>query len=290
MGRLQRPSTVVAVLTLLAAHIFAFDSSSSGRGARRRPLLRPASRPRAPRIRVAMGGSSAGSGDVAGTTITTTTTEEPSSSFFLSTPPAELSTLLDGSGRAKNVWKYVSGGGDPFGPDALAAIGRPCVAGLAAAFPAEAAAGTLAGVVEAARFADSDGTTKLLVALHDGLQVETVLIPTDARTTLCVSSQVGCARGCVFCSTGRMGLVRNLRAHEILAQLRLALAVAAERGLPPGRDSMREVANGMRAANGPAALIEALFEKAQAVGADATIESVRTEGEVFALRATGHSF
>ena len=76
----------------------------------------------------------------------------------------------------------MSGGGDPFklasadAALALATIGRPCVEGLAACFPAEACAGALAGVVEAARFADGDGTTKLLVELVDGLQVDTVKI------------------------------------------------------------------------------------------------------------------
>lgn len=66
--------------------------------------------------------------------------------------------------------------------------------------------------------------------------------------------------------------------------------IIAERGLPPGRDSMRSVANGMRAEKGPAALILALFEKARAVGEDAIIESVRTEGEVIALRESGFPF
>ena len=84
------------------------------------------------------------------------------------------------------------------------------------------------------------GTRKLLIALHDGLQVETVLIPSDEhskskrqRTTLCVSSQVGCARGCVFCATGKLGLTRNLTAEEILLQLFLAARVARKAGPPP---------------------------------------------------------
>jgi 23S rRNA (adenine2503-C2)-methyltransferase len=68
----------------------------------------------------------------------------------------------------------------------------------------------------------SDGTTKLLLELqHDGMMVETVIIPWDDRqkSTICVSSQVGCRQACTFCSTGRMGLLRNLSASEILAQL-----------------------------------------------------------------------
>jgi hypothetical protein len=68
----------------------------------------------------------------------------------------------------------------------------------------------------------SDGTTKLLLQLQrDGLLVETVIIPWDDRqkSTICVSSQVGCRQACTFCSTGRMGLLRNLSASEILSQL-----------------------------------------------------------------------
>ena len=67
-----------------------------------------------------------------------------------------------------------------------------------------------------------DGTTKLLLQLvSDGLEVETVIIPWDDRgkSTLCVSSQVGCKQGCTFCSTGRMGKLRSLSTAEILAQM-----------------------------------------------------------------------
>jgi 23S rRNA (adenine2503-C2)-methyltransferase len=64
-----------------------------------------------------------------------------------------------------------------------------------------------------------DGTTKLLFRLYDGLQVEGVLIPTDGRTTACISCQVGCSLGCKFCATGQLGLKRNLSAHEIFDQV-----------------------------------------------------------------------
>merc|ERR1711935_1138646 len=67
-----------------------------------------------------------------------------------------------------------------------------------------------------------DGTTKLLLQLvSDGLEVETVIIPWDdrGRSTICVSSQVGCRQGCTFCSTGRMGRLRSLTTAEILAQM-----------------------------------------------------------------------
>ncbi|HEV8510963.1 MAG TPA: 23S rRNA (adenine(2503)-C(2))-methyltransferase RlmN [Gemmatimonadales bacterium] len=66
----------------------------------------------------------------------------------------------------------------------------------------------------------SDGTEKFLWTLEDGEAVESVLIPEGKRRTLCISSQAGCALGCVFCATGRMGFRRNLSAGEIAAQVR----------------------------------------------------------------------
>jgi 23S rRNA (adenine2503-C2)-methyltransferase len=67
-----------------------------------------------------------------------------------------------------------------------------------------------------------DKSVKFLLELADGAQVESVLMPESRRITLCVSSQVGCAQGCVFCHTGRMGLKRNLSAGEIVGQVVLA--------------------------------------------------------------------
>eukprot|EP00262_Sarcandra_glabra_P017794 TRINITY_DN6205_c0_g1_i1.p1 TRINITY_DN6205_c0_g1~~TRINITY_DN6205_c0_g1_i1.p1 ORF type:complete len:423 (+),score=51.61 TRINITY_DN6205_c0_g1_i1:97-1365(+) len=65
----------------------------------------------------------------------------------------------------------------------------------------------------------SDGTKKILFTLEDGLVVETVVIPCNrGRTTVCVSSQVGCAMNCQFCYTGRMGLRRHLTTAEIVEQ------------------------------------------------------------------------
>lgn len=66
----------------------------------------------------------------------------------------------------------------------------------------------------------SDGTRKYLWTLADGEAIESVLIPTGSRRTLCISSQAGCALGCVFCATGRMGFRRNLATWEIAAQVR----------------------------------------------------------------------
>ena len=84
---------------------------------------------------------------------------------------------------------------------------------LAAAFP-------LRRLALVARQVSRDGTEKYLWDLGDGEAVESVLIPEGRRRTLCISSQVGCALGCVFCATGRMGFRRNLSAAEIAGQVR----------------------------------------------------------------------
>ncbi|MCB0353244.1 MAG: 23S rRNA (adenine(2503)-C(2))-methyltransferase RlmN [Bdellovibrionales bacterium] len=64
-----------------------------------------------------------------------------------------------------------------------------------------------------------DGTRKYLFSVSEDHQVESVMIKQPTRMTLCVSSQVGCALGCKFCRTGTMGLIRHLRADEILFQV-----------------------------------------------------------------------
>ena len=67
----------------------------------------------------------------------------------------------------------------------------------------------------------SDGTIKNGVKLHDGLLVESVLIPTETRTTACVSSQVGCSLNCEFCATAKLKRMRNLEVAEIVDQVAL---------------------------------------------------------------------
>jgi 23S rRNA (adenine2503-C2)-methyltransferase len=67
----------------------------------------------------------------------------------------------------------------------------------------------------------TDGTTKFLLKLADGRLIEAVFIPDTPAQTFCVSTQVGCAMGCAFCLTGKMGLVRNLTAGEIAGQARV---------------------------------------------------------------------
>lgn len=88
--------------------------------------------------------------------------------------------------------------------------------------------------------ADRGLTTKLLLRGHDGEEVEAVLIRHPGgsgarpRNTVCVSSQIGCAIGCLFCATGQLGLRRNLTASEIVDQVRAAARIwkAAGNGLP----------------------------------------------------------
>lgn len=72
-----------------------------------------------------------------------------------------------------------------------------------------------------------DGATgKVLLKTGDSFEIETVMIPMQSGGTLCVSSQVGCRMGCAFCETGRMGLLRNLNASEIVSQVFFARHMA----------------------------------------------------------------
>jgi 23S rRNA (adenine2503-C2)-methyltransferase len=67
--------------------------------------------------------------------------------------------------------------------------------------------------------ASLDGSTKHAFRFSDGRQAEGVFMPYERRTTLCLSSQVGCAMGCTFCATGQMGIIRNLTSAEIVGQV-----------------------------------------------------------------------
>jgi 23S rRNA (adenine2503-C2)-methyltransferase len=73
-----------------------------------------------------------------------------------------------------------------------------------------------------------DGTRKLRLATADGRSIEAVLIPDGEKTTLCISSQVGCAVDCQFCATAKLGLLRNLAPGEIVDQVYRARALLAE--------------------------------------------------------------
>jgi 23S rRNA (adenine2503-C2)-methyltransferase len=77
-----------------------------------------------------------------------------------------------------------------------------------------------------------DGTEKFLLRLADGRSVESVFIPDTPSNTFCISTQVGCAMACAFCLTGKMGLVRNLTAGEIVGQVRVLADVLQMRDAP----------------------------------------------------------
>ncbi|MCU1339542.1 MAG: radical enzyme Cfr family [Bryobacterales bacterium] len=98
------------------------------------------------------------------------------------------------------------------------------------------------GIPEVEREFDSaDGTKRYLLKLADGKTVETVWMPEGDRSTVCISSQVGCPVDCKFCLTALMGLERSLTAGEIVGQV---LRVAADRGLEAKVDRLNIVMMG----------------------------------------------
>ena len=88
-----------------------------------------------------------------------------------------------------------------------------------------------------------DGTIKFGFALQDGAAIESVLIPTSKRHTLCISSQSGCAMGCKFCLTGTMGLKRNLTPAEITGQVLAVMEQMIKDGVQ--RSTPRELINNL---------------------------------------------
>ena len=163
----------------------------------------------------------------------------PETAVQLLTTPPELMPAALGTTAAQSdgIWAALRKGLDPL-EDAVveAPVGLQLnsrhVATRTQRKLRAACAPVRAGNVTAESRSDSAGTHKLLVELRDGLAVECVLIPMGRHTSVCVSSQVGCARACRFCSTGTMGLVRNLDAHEIVHQVWLAQRFVREQRLP----------------------------------------------------------
>lgn len=160
-----------------------------------------------------------------------------------------LAETLGGSGRARDVWSALRAGIDPFVDARVPAGARRRLNAVCAPSPLRLKHESRA----------ADGTIKLLFALADDRAIEAVLIPTrkqstprasasetgsadllrahpEDRTTLCISTQVGCARGCTFCLTATMKLVRNLDAAEIAAQVAIAIQLAKTNQLPPLRN------------------------------------------------------
>ena len=113
--------------------------------------------------------------------------------------------------RAEQIasWLYRRGVEDP---DSMSDLGRTLRAHLAGAWE------TRALEVEVVQ-RSSDGTLKAVLQAKDGARLESVLIPEEDRTTLCVSTQVGCPLECCFCATGALGFTRNLATAEIVDQV-----------------------------------------------------------------------
>ncbi|MBV9123038.1 MAG: 23S rRNA (adenine(2503)-C(2))-methyltransferase RlmN [Planctomycetes bacterium] len=104
-----------------------------------------------------------------------------------------------------------------------------------------------------------DGTHKLLLRLRDGQHIECVLLQEDDRRTACISTQVGCGMGCVFCASGLNGLVRNLTSGEILEQL-----LRLRNLLPPDQRLTHIVVMGM---GEPLANLDGLLPALETAGA-----------------------
>jgi 23S rRNA (adenine2503-C2)-methyltransferase len=144
---------------------------------------------------------------------------------ILETREADLVAWLEAHGekrlRAKQIRQWIlERGADSF--DQMTDLPRPLRADLAEAFV------PLASQVFRHLHA-SDGTHKLLLEMAGGSQVECVLIQEDDRRTACISTQVGCGMGCVFCASGIDGVERNLSVGEILEQLVRLRALSASR-------------------------------------------------------------
>ncbi len=139
----------------------------------------------------------------------------------------ELSALLTELGeppyRARQIWDWMyERRVDRF--DAMSNLPKATIARLR-----EKA--TLGSLELVARQQSRDGTEKRLHRLVDGQLIESVLMPyDDERKTACISSQAGCAMGCVFCATGQMGFGRNLAASEIFEQAMIFARELAGRG------------------------------------------------------------
>ncbi len=106
----------------------------------------------------------------------------------------------------------------------------------------------------------SDRTEKLLLSMADGSTVECVLMREEKRRTICISTQVGCAMGCVFCASGMQGLTRNLSAGEITEQI-----LRLDHILPPEEKITNIVVMGI---GEPLANLDALLQALDRVTAD----------------------
>jgi 23S rRNA (adenine2503-C2)-methyltransferase len=155
-----------------------------------------------------------------------------SSSSLLTETFDSLRDKLHGTGKAKMFWNYLREGKDISNPETFQTTGLSSktfqnITNLLCGHP-------LIDNTIVSNAVSPCGTRKLLLKLLDGMEIETVLIPSTnlERTTLCVSTQVGCDRGCAFCRTGKMGLIRNLTASEIIGQVIRGIQISRQESMP----------------------------------------------------------
>ncbi|GMI00662.1 hypothetical protein TrVE_jg13302 [Triparma verrucosa] len=149
-------------------------------------------------------------------------------------PFNELSEAIGGSGKAKLIWSDLRNGVDPLDPS-TSSISPRAQSNLKIMTAMDNDSLLSTTLNENDITLSSCGTQKMLMSLEDNNKIESVLIPSYKfdRTTLCVSTQIGCDRGCRFCATGKMGLIRNLKGHEIISQVVHALRVVKKDVLMP---------------------------------------------------------
>jgi 23S rRNA (adenine2503-C2)-methyltransferase len=168
--------------------------------------------------------------------------------------PEELQSLCQSAGqpafRGKQLWQWVQVQGATRW-DQMGNLSRALKEELAATHTPEPAK-------LLKESGESSGTRKWLVGLDDGESIETVLIPARDWTTVCLSTQVGCKMGCVFCASGKCGFARNLSAGEIVAQFQLVAAALGKRpdnvvymGMGEPFDNYDEVLKSVRLLNHP---------------------------------------
>ncbi len=159
----------------------------------------------------------------------------PESLYGLSFSALEQRLLQDGVNpvHARSLWRaiYRDLEANPAArTDFSPPLARWLTANLGRAFGLE-------GLAIRQHVESSDGRThKLLLGLHDAQEIETVVMAYPGRHTACLSTQAGCAMGCVFCATGQMGFVRHLTSGEIVAQVVEGQRLLRERGEPPLRN------------------------------------------------------
>ena len=178
--------------------------------------------------------------------------------------------------RVDQVWEGCTSSWRP--PAEMTALPKGLRASLEADLP-------LALELVAEHTSDGGETVKWLWALADGTQVETVLMHYDERSTVCVSSQAGCAMGCTFCATGQAGFERQLTAGEIVEQV----VRAARRARDDGRRLSNVVFMGM---GEPLANYDATWAAVERLHADLGLSArhltVSTVGIVPGIRRLAH--